>query len=400
MKHGINGFVPERLALVLAARRLSQVQLAAMVGVSPSTISKWHTRQQAPEAETLERLAAVVNVSSEWFTRPIEVEASKPLFRSNAAAHSAARAMLKARLHLGHELAHLLADFVDLPEVNVPSRTFTTPEQISTEDIEAAATECRARWHLGGGPIPNVALALENAGTILVREETGVAQIEGLSAWSTTLARPLVLLVADKDNGFRGRYDASHELGHLVLHRHVPEATAREQHNEMERQAHAFAGAFLMPSESFAAQVRTPVTLDSLLLLKVRWGVSVAAMIMRLSALKIIDEHQKMALFKRRSARWGAKAEPHDSAWPPEEPRLLRRTIDLLVSENVLPLNGVVRHVGTSARDVVMLAGLPERYFEKPATVVEFPKIKRQPEPPTSHSDGTIGELVTFPRRG
>jgi len=63
--------------------------------------------------------------------------------------------------------------------------------------------------------------------------------------------------------------------------------------------------AFLLPAETFAADVRTPVTLDSLLLLKQRWGVSVAAMIMRLEALKILDADAKLVLFKRRSARWG-----------------------------------------------------------------------------------------------
>ncbi|MEL7937698.1 ImmA/IrrE family metallo-endopeptidase [Pseudomonas delhiensis] len=45
----------------------------------------------------------------------------------------------------------------------------------------------------------------------------------------------------------------------------------------MEDQAHRFAGVFLLPAETFAADVRSSVTLDSLLLLKQRWGVSVAA---------------------------------------------------------------------------------------------------------------------------
>lgn len=398
MKRGINGFVPGRLVQVLAARRLPQVQLAAMVGVSPSTISKWRAGQQAPEAETLERLAAVVNVSPEWFTRPLVSELSEPLFRSNAAAHSDARHMLEARLQWAHDIALCLNEFADFPEVSFPSRVFVSPDQISNADIEDAAMECRKLWRLGSGPIPNVALALENAGAIVVREEAGVAHLEGLSAWSKDLERPLVLLVADKDNGFRGRFDASHEAGHLVLHRYVERTTAREQHKEMERQAHYFAGAFLLPAESFAAEVRTPVTLDSLVLLKLRWGVSVAAMIMRLEALGIIDEGKKMTLFKGRSARWGAKSEPYDTSRAPEEPRLLRRTIDLLVSENVLPLDGVARHFGLSVRDVVMLAGLPDRYFEGPAAVVELPKLRPRSEHPAPQSGGTAGEVVQFTR--
>ena len=66
---GVQGFQGARLSQVLAARRLSQVQLAGMVGVSPATMSKWRAGSQAPEREALERLAGVVNVTPEWFTR-------------------------------------------------------------------------------------------------------------------------------------------------------------------------------------------------------------------------------------------------------------------------------------------------------------------------------------------
>jgi Zn-dependent peptidase ImmA (M78 family)/DNA-binding transcriptional regulator YdaS (Cro superfamily) len=399
MTRGINGFVPERLLQVLAARRLSQVQLAAMVGVSPPTVSKWRSGQQAPEAETLARLASVVNVSPEWFTRPLPPKPSAPLFRSAAAAHAAARVMLEARLEWAQEMALRLGELADFPAVRLPSCKFRSLDQIGETDIEAAALDCRDLWRLGRGPIPNVALALENAGIILVREETGVAQIEGLSAWSDSLQRPFVFLAADKDNGFRSRFDGGHELGHLVLHRHIPRATEREQHNEMEKQAHRFAGAFLLPAESFSAEIRTPVTLDSLLLLKQRWGVSVGAMLMRLAALGIIDEDEKMSLFKRRSARWGARAEPGDGARAPEQPRLLRRTIDLLVSSGVMPLEGVQQYLGISSRDIVMLAGMPDRYFEGPGDVVDLTKLKPRGEQSATQSGGATGTVLPFVRR-
>ncbi|WNG53589.1 ImmA/IrrE family metallo-endopeptidase [Archangium gephyra] len=399
MKHGLNGFVPGRLSQVLAARRLSQVQLAAMVGVSAPTVSKWRSGQQAPEAETLTRLASVVNVSPEWFTRPLGPKPSPPLFRSNAAAHASARTMLEARLEWAQEIALSLGALVDFPVVNLPAFDFHSPGEIGDGDIESAALECRDMWRLGRGPIPDVALALESAGVILVREETGVAQIEGLSAWSVALQRPLVLLAADKDNGFRSRFDAAHEAGHLVLHRHIERTADKERHDEMERQAHRFAGALLLPAESFSAEVRTPVTLDSLLMLKQRWGVSVAAIIMRLAALGIIDEDDKMSLYKRRSARWGAKAEPGDNARPPEQPRLLKRTIDLLVSGGVMPLEGVPRHIGLSARDIEMLAGLPERYFEGPAEVVELAKLRPRKEQFAAFDGETKGTVLPFVRR-
>jgi Zn-dependent peptidase ImmA (M78 family)/DNA-binding XRE family transcriptional regulator len=373
---GIQGFQQDRLSQILAARRLTQVQLASLVGVSPATVSKWRAGSQAPEREALDRLAGVVNVTPEWFTRPTTEKVSLPLFRSNASAHVAARAMLEARLEWAQDIAAALMEFVDYPELNLPVRSFSEPEEITDEDIEKAACECRDLWRLGRVAVQDLALAVEGAGVIVIREETGIAQIEGLSAWSTVLGRPLILLSADKDNGYRSRFDLAHELGHLVLHRHIQRTTDRERHKLMEKQAHQFAGAFLLPAETFASEVRMPVTLDDLLLLKRRWGVSVAAIMMRLHSLGLLDEEGKLALFKRRSARWGGKSEPGDGDRKPEQPRLLRRTIDLLVDENVMPLDAIPRHIGLAALDIEMLAGLPEGYFQGKTNIVQFAKLR------------------------
>jgi Zn-dependent peptidase ImmA (M78 family) len=347
-----------------------------MVGVSPATISKWKSGQQSPEAEALASLAQVINVTPEWFTRPLPEKCSLPLFRSNASAHANARTMLEARLEWSQDIALALSEFVDFPDVDLPKRAFTDPEQITNADIEEAADECRELWGLGRRAIPDLAMAVEGAGVILVREETGVATIEGLSAWSQALSRPLVLLSSDKQNGFRSRFDLAHELGHLILHKGINRSTDPVRHKIMEDQAHRFAGAFLLPAETFAAEVKSPVTLDSLLLMKQRWGVSVAAMVMRLWALKVIDDDAKGLLFKRRSARWGVKAEPGDDGRAPEQTRLLKRTIELLASSGIMPVEAVSTYIGLAANDIEMLTGLPENYLSGKAAVLHLAKLK------------------------
>jgi Zn-dependent peptidase ImmA (M78 family) len=389
---GIQGFQKDRLCQILAARRLSQVQLASMVGVSSGTVSKWRAGSQAPEREALDRLAGVVNVTPEWFTRPTVAKVSLPLFRSNASAHVAAREMLEARLEWAQDLALTLMEFVDYPELNLPTRDYTDPEQITSEDIEQAASECRDFWRLGKSVIQDLALAAEGAGVIIIREETGIAQIEGLSAWSEVLERPFILLSSDKDNGYRSRFDLAHELGHLVLHRNIKRPSERDRHKLLEQQAHRFAGALLLPAENIANEVRLPVTMDDLLLLKRRWGVSAAAIIMRLHALELLTEDEKLSLFKRRSARWGAKSEPGDGDRSPEHPRLLRRAIDLLVDENVMPLDAIPRHIGLASSDIEMLAGLNEGYFQGKSKVVQFARLKTMSS--TSNSRGEGGNAV------
>lgn len=58
-----------------------------------------------------------------------------------------------------------------------------------------------------------------------------------------------------------------------------------------------------------------------------RWKVSVAAMIMRCYQLDIIDEDQKVRLYKGRSARKWVKGEPYDDKVPFEQSRLLNRAV-------------------------------------------------------------------------
>jgi Zn-dependent peptidase ImmA (M78 family) len=373
----VQGFQRERLRQILAVRKLTQAAAAEVAGVSATTVSKWRSGDQAPESAALERLAAGTGVTAEWYTRPVAASTSTPLFRSNASAHVAARNMLSARVELTQDVAIAFSEFVDFAPVNIPNHSIEDLDQLSSAEIESAACECRDAWRLGRGAIQDLALAAESAGVIVVREQTGVPGIEGLSAWSRVLQRPLILLSADKANAYRSRFDLAHELGHIVLHRKIVRSVDNVRFNEIERQAHAFAGALLLPAETFAQEVRTPVALDDLLLLKRRWGVSVAAIIKRLHALKIIDGDGEQALFKRRSARWGAKSEPGDDDRAPEVPRMFARTVQLLVTEGVMPLETIPRHLGLSSLDVAMIVGLPEEYFATAPTEPTEPTLTR-----------------------
>jgi len=400
MTKGINDLQPERLEQALAARGLTKGQLASLVGVAAPTVTKWCKGDQSPEAETFHRLASVLNVRPEWLTRACLPAVSTPLYRSNASALKAARSKLEARTEWTQEIAYLLEDYVDYPALNLPAREFLDPEQISNSDIEAAAEECRSLWQLGRGPIQNLALAAESAGILVVREETEVSAIEGLSSWSALLGRPIVILSSDKANAFRSRFDLAHEIGHLILHKYIPRADERDRYNQMERQAHRFAAALLLPAETFGGEVRVPPSLDNLLILKQRWGASVAAMMMRCHALGLLNDDEKLALFKRRSARWGSKAEPGDDKWEPESPRLLRRTVELLVGEGIIPVEGIPRHLGLGPRDVEKLCHLRDNYFDTSGEVVELAtlRIVREGGHPTRLSDSPSASVVPFTR--
>lgn len=379
MTRSIENFVPERLTQALAARGFSATELAARIGVTSTTISRWRNAVQAPSGLMLEAMANELRVTAEWMTRPLRTATTKPCFRGSIAPLKQERSLLNVRLEWLEEVSAQLEEYVDYPEVKIPSIDAKRLSEITTSVIEDAAEACRKAWGLSDGPVGDILLLLENAGVIVAREETGIARIEGLSAWSSS-GRPLVLLCADKGNAYRGRFDAAHELGHLVLHRYIEAPADASSHKLIEQQAHRFAGAFLLPARGFGAEVTTPVSLHGLLFLKQRWGASVAAMIMRLRALEIVSDDDYLRLIKHRSAKWGNRQEPNDDDRAPEEPRLLKRTMDLLAREGVISPDALPFMLGISARDVESLLGLPfGQLSAKKADIVQLSLKRRDP---------------------
>ncbi|TAA11091.1 ImmA/IrrE family metallo-endopeptidase [Pseudoxanthomonas winnipegensis] len=394
MNRAISTFQPARLEQAMAARGYSAVLLADLVGVTSTTISRWRNEAQVPSGDVLFRLASALRVTPEWLTRPAADSVARPFYRGSIAQMKGERALLCARVQWLDELADQLGMYVEYPKVNVPTKSFKKPTEISHVDIESAAEDCRRAWGLKNGPVSDVVLLLENAGAIVAREETGAARIEGLSTWSSK-GRPLVLLCADKGNAFRSRFDAAHELGHLVLHSEIEAPGDAATHKLIEDQAHRFAGAFLMPAKSFVAEVALPVTLQGLLMLKQRWGVSVGAMIMRLSKLGLLSENDYLRLIKLRSAKWGSKQEPQDDERKPEEPRLLRRTVELLHSSGVVRRESLSDFTGLSGRDVEALLNLPWGQLTQPSAEVVSLSSKGRQVPLSEQTDN----VISFPAK-
>ena len=110
---------------------------------------------------------------------------------------------------------------VNFPSVDIPS--FEPKDEgenkYSDEKIEHIAESVREQFGLGLGPISNVVRTMEKFGVVVCRLEMKDEKVEALSVWSG--AKPFVFLASDKASGARARFDAAHELGHLVLRRWV-----------------------------------------------------------------------------------------------------------------------------------------------------------------------------------
>jgi Zn-dependent peptidase ImmA (M78 family) len=196
-------------------------------------------------------------------------------------------------------LAVELSDWIEkhfrLPDPDVPSLRGQSPE--------AAADAVREGWQLGVKPIRNMVHLLEQHGVRVFSLAEECRQVDAFSVWRA--GKPFVFLNTVK-SGERSRFDAAHELGHLVLHRHGSPRAGREA----EQEADAFASAFLMPRRSILAAGRGFQSVDSLVKLKKEWSVAVTALAYRLHDVGLLSDWHYRTLMIQMSSLGYRTTEP------------------------------------------------------------------------------------------
>ena len=367
MRPGTPGFVGARLREAREARGLTQAALSQILGTSRSAVYQYETGEVSPRPDVMARLPATLGVMPGYFFLPVVDEPRGTVFyRSMSSATAAARAQAERRFTWLKQLVDYLERFLVFPAAKMPVLDLPEDPRTITEDyIEQAAATVRRFWGLGDGPISNVTYLLENNGTVVCRVSLGAATLDAFSEWRAFDQRPYVVLGADKDAAARSRLDAAHELGHMVLHRHVEERFLRRtpEFSLLERQAFRFGGALLLPAGAFASDFAVP-TLNQLVALKSKWNVSVGAMLVRAKDLGLLPEAELTRLWRSYARRGMKRAEPLDDIVPVERPALLRQAVTLLVENGIQSRAQLRFALPIGAYDLEELAGLPEGFFE------------------------------------
>jgi Zn-dependent peptidase ImmA (M78 family)/transcriptional regulator with XRE-family HTH domain len=305
---------------------LRKNELAARVEVSPAAISQYEKGSSSPSPRVVAALALALGVSPNFFTgdRPLgEAPGTIAHFRSLRSATQQERDRAFCHALLTWEFAEALQRHVRFPELDLPD---VAPVDIDSPitRTEQAARDVRSAWNLGTGPIPNVVRLLESKGVICTRLPM---QTRKVSAFSCGFPhRPVVVLSDDPAHLACGRFDAAHELGHLLLHHDVEPGS-----QIVERQADAFASEFLAPSIELKDRLPATANWKVLLDLKIEWGVSIQALLFRARALGRMSEHTYRRACTQINSRGWRTAEPGDES-PSESPVLLARGVEALAS--------------------------------------------------------------------
>ncbi|GAA5121311.1 XRE family transcriptional regulator [Haloechinothrix salitolerans] len=348
-------FDRNRLRIARELRGLTQVELARETGsVTSASVSQFENGHTRPSGATLRRLSVALRVPLSFFAapaRPPQPGGATGFFRSLRSTSPRDRHQALAYVQLARELALEVEKFVALPELDLPRVQPPVTEETDSAEIETLAQETRKHWGIPPGPINDVIRTVERHGIITVRFLVGLEKVDAFSV--NFPDRPIIALSADKNSRDRSRFDAAHELGHLVMHGNEQAGT-----KQTEDQAHAFASAFLMPADDIRDELPSRADWPTLLYLKEKWHASIASLIVRARRLNVMDEKAYTQAWKALSARGWRKKEPGNLG-KPEAPVLLRRALDVAEEYGIL-FTKILEQGGLPENDIRIILDRPE----------------------------------------
>jgi Zn-dependent peptidase ImmA (M78 family) len=313
-----------RLELARKRRRYTAKILAEKARIAPVTLSRVVNGLQTPDKETISSLISALDYPRDFFFRDDidPIDASTASFRSLKAMSSRER---DAALAAG-ELAYEMADWVRI-KFNLPKADLL---DLGHElDPAGAARTIRQYWSIGERPIGNMIKLLETKGVRVFSLAENTKNVDAFSCWRND--EPYVFLNTFK-SAERSRFDAAHELGHLILHKHG----GPKQGRSAEHEAHLFAASFLMPKDDVLSVVPFVTGLDQLVKSKSRWGVSVSALAYRAHKLNLMTDWQYRTFCIRINQKYGAE-EPN--AIPLERSSIWQMILTDLWKEGVTKAN-------------------------------------------------------------
>jgi Zn-dependent peptidase ImmA (M78 family)/transcriptional regulator with XRE-family HTH domain len=343
-----------RLTIARKRRQLTKKDLAAKAGITALTLTRLEGGETTdPESITVKALSQALGYPRDFFyLEDCEELATEAVsFRSLSSLTARQR---DAALAAG-SIAFLFDDWVnkrfDLPK----------PEllDLRDEDPAAAAEALRGHWGIGSKPILSMVKLLEAKGVRVFALSEQHKNVDAYSCWKDDV--PYIFLNTFKSSE-RSRFDAAHELGHLVLHIH-----GASGNRDVEREADAFASNFLIHRGDLLSHLSNVVSLSQLVSAKERWGVSVSALARTAFDSQLITDWHYRELCKQMSVRGYRTEEP--MGLPRERSVLWKKifeelwrdgvTRESIASELKIPLDEIQSLIGELVTEIlpVLVAG-------------------------------------------
>lgn len=314
----------DRIKQARELRGLTQTELARHASVSQAAIAHFESGRELPSEGVLQAIAFQTGFPVAFFNRnpPPDFPLGSILFRVRSSVTSRQR----SEVHQYGRLVFELAEEMGRHLTDIPLKLPRLKEGPLT-----AAKLTRSQLGLSPDtPIQHLIRLLEKSGVLLLSIPVALKGWDAFSVWAGQEQSKPVIAIIGEGSGDRLRYSVAHELGHLVMHQAM-----RGRLTDIEREANEFAAEFLMPADAIKREIRTPVTLTTLVPLKLRWRVSIQALVRRAYDLQLTSHRQYRYLMQQLTSRGWRTKEPFNLDIPIEKPRAVRKMAEVLYGKSV-----------------------------------------------------------------
>ncbi|WP_111308032.1 helix-turn-helix domain-containing protein [Confluentibacter sediminis] len=273
--------------------------LASMVNVSKAAIQQYENGSTTPSNIVLKNIATAfgINVWDFFKTPVINYGLDSVKFRDGHTLFD----KKKEETLIKKDVIKYVRNYIELESILDNNVKFENPISdfliTSYSDVEKAVKKIRRKWKLGNSPIDSICDLIESKGVKVVSINRNIGS-GGLSGWIEDIP---VIIVNDyfehTRETTRRRFTLLHELGHILMKLDLDSITEDIE----EYYCNRFAAAFLLVDEAaveYFGKNRTSISLGELKEIKLKYGISIKAIIYRMNSLKLIDDDIKDMVIK------------------------------------------------------------------------------------------------------
>ena len=321
-----------RLLAGMTQRQLAERLYERDYKVTSAAISKYEKGKSCPPAQFLLLASSELDVLSTYFTH----QATKTVKWKSFRRHSTLGK--KKQEGIMGQAADLAELHIELFSLLHPDKSPELPPPVSVNTqtgAEQVANNLRERWNLGNRPLDNLVQTSEDRGVVVISWDKS-NEFDGLSGWCGEYP---VTVINTRRSVDRIRFSLAHEIGHLLMD------TSDVSPKEEERLANRFAAAFLVPERHALHELgskRDQLGWAELKMLKRKYGLSMAAWLMRARDLGIISENRYSEMIKDFGSRGWRKNEPEEYRGD-EEPIQLQQMASRAVAEGLVSPDRMAR---------------------------------------------------------
>ncbi|WP_298144067.1 XRE family transcriptional regulator [Flavobacterium sp.] len=325
--------VSQKIKNARALKGLSQQELADMIGVSKQMISKYEKGESIPSSSNLLKLGKSLKVKIDYFFKPSKIELGVLNFRKKSSFSNKKQKSLEQLIKLNLEN---YLEIESLLQIDYSFKNFIKNEKVtSIEDIEKIVLTLRNVWEIGLDPIHNIIQLLEDNEIKVIELFDVDDNFDGLATFVND--KFPVIVVNGNFPVERKRFTLLHELGHLLLN--IPECNLKDEENYCNK----FASEFLFPKKLVIKEFgvkRDLISLNELIEVQRKYGMSIQAIIYRLVDAGIFTENRKIDFYKKINFNPSLKREVNLPRFPtPEKSNRFEQLVYRALSQEIISIS-------------------------------------------------------------